>query len=262
MRYARLYLYFLQFSFSRAMEFRIDFFFRFIMDIIFYLVNIGFYKVVYQHTSTLAGWPVDKAMAFVGGVFVIDAIVMTVFSANVWWLPTLINKGDLDYYILRPVSSLFFLSLREFSANSFMNLVIACSFWFWSIGNLADNSWTWIQLLGYVLLILNGAYLFFVIQMLFVLPVFWTHSPLGFHDLFWTLENFGQRPHRIYRPWLRAILLTVLPFSMMSSLPATMFFDGFEVEMLALTAAVSLVFTGILVWIWSLGLKNYSSASS
>ena len=39
MRYLRLYLYFLRFSFSRAMEFRLDFYFRILMDVAFYVVN-------------------------------------------------------------------------------------------------------------------------------------------------------------------------------------------------------------------------------
>ena len=42
-----------------------------------------------------------------------------------WWLPMLINRGDLDYYLVRPVSTLFFVSFRDFAANSFVNLVIA-----------------------------------------------------------------------------------------------------------------------------------------
>ena len=41
-RYLRLYAYFLRFSFSRALEFRVDFFFRVIMDTAFYAVNLGF----------------------------------------------------------------------------------------------------------------------------------------------------------------------------------------------------------------------------
>ena len=45
---------------------------------------------------------------------VADAIHMTVFSNNMWWFPIFINRGDLDYYLIRPVSSLFFLSLRDY----------------------------------------------------------------------------------------------------------------------------------------------------
>jgi len=124
-RYLRLYLQFLKFSFSRSLEYRMDFWFRIVMDCMFYLVELAFFTILYQHTDMLGGWNYDQILIFVSGFLVIDAIHMTVFSNNMWWMPILVNKGDLDYYVVRPVSSLFFLSLRDFAANSFLNLLIA-----------------------------------------------------------------------------------------------------------------------------------------
>ena len=45
----------------------------------------------------------------------------------------LINKGDLDYYLVRPVSTLFFVSLREFAVNSFFNVLIAIGILVWTL---------------------------------------------------------------------------------------------------------------------------------
>ena len=122
LRYLRLYGYFVRFSTSRTLEFRIDFFFRVFMDLVYYGVNIAFYGVIFLHTELLGGWTRDQSLVFMGGFLLVDAIVMTLFSNNIWWLPILINRGDLDYYLLRPVSSLFFLSVRDFAVNSFINL--------------------------------------------------------------------------------------------------------------------------------------------
>ena len=119
-RYLRLYLNFLRFSFSRAMEFRVDFFFRVGMDTIWYAIHLTFFTVLFRHTGLLGGWDFDQCLIFAASLFVADAIQMTVFSNNMWWLPIYVNKGDLDYYLVRPVSSLFFLSVRDFAANSFL----------------------------------------------------------------------------------------------------------------------------------------------
>jgi ABC-2 type transport system permease protein len=124
-RYLRLYLYFLRFSFSKAFEFRVDFWFRVVMDAFYYAVNIGFYRVLYVHTDLLAGWDERQVMVFVGSYLVVDGLNMTVFANNLWWLPINVNKGNLDYYLVRPVSPFFFLTLREFAANSFVNLLLA-----------------------------------------------------------------------------------------------------------------------------------------
>ena len=75
--------------------------------------------VLYTRTGLVGGWTLDQTYMFACGYLFVDAIHMTLFANNMWMLPVFINKGDLDYYLVRPVSSLFFLSLREFAANSF-----------------------------------------------------------------------------------------------------------------------------------------------
>lgn len=261
MRYLRLYLNFVRFSFSKAMEFRLDFFFRFFMDCVFYAVNIAFYYLLFQHTSSLGGWRFDQVLVFAGGVFAIDALVMTLFSTNLWNLPFAINKGELDYHLTRPVSSLFFLTTREFAANSFMNMVVACGYWIWAIAHLQQEV-SAAQVILYILLVLNGAFLFFLLHLIAILPVFWTGSPRGLAGIFWTLESFMERPHRIYAGWLRWILVTILPFSLMSSVPAEILFDGIRLEIIINAVAVTAVLFAFTLWLWGRGLRNYSSASS
>src|SRR5690606_30770987 len=108
-KYLKLYQYFVKFSLIQAMQFRFDFFFRIIMDCIFYLVNILFYKVLFEHTGGIGGWTESQVLIFTSSFLMMDAIQMTITSNGVWMIPNLVNKGELDYYLLRPVSSLFFL---------------------------------------------------------------------------------------------------------------------------------------------------------
>ena len=79
-RYGRLYLHFLRFSFSRAMEFRLDFWFRIVMDVIYYAVHLAFFTIIYQHTSLLGGWTLDQTYIFVCGFLLVDALDMTIFA--------------------------------------------------------------------------------------------------------------------------------------------------------------------------------------
>jgi ABC-2 type transport system permease protein len=260
-RYVRLYLYFLRFSFSKAMEFRVDFFFRIIMDCIYYVVNILFFKVIYLHTPVIAGWREDQIMVFVGAYILVDALNMTIFSTNLWWLPWLINKGELDYYLIRPVRPLFFLSLREFSANSFMNLIIAAGFLIYALTQY-QGSFNVGDLFLFALLIINGTILYFCIQMLTILPVFWTQSTRGFVDLFFTLGQAMERPHRIYKGFFKVLFTTLLPFALIASFPMQIFLEGADLKTMLHLTAVTAGFFFLLNFFWSKGLRNYSSASS
>jgi ABC-2 type transport system permease protein len=243
------------------MEFRLDFSFRIIMDLIYYIVNILFFQVIYLHTPLIAGWDNSQMMVFVASYLVVDALNMTIFSSNMWWLPALVNKGNLDYYLIRPVSPLFFLSLREFSANSFVNLLMALGIFIHALIQYQGPYDIWDLLLLFILIV-NGTLIYYCVQLLMILPVFWTHSSRGFVDLFYSLGMAMERPHRIYRGVLKILFTTILPFALIASFPAKIFLEGFDGETFLHLLSVTLGLWTVVLFVWKQALKNYSSASS
>src|SRR5579885_3226576 len=260
-RYLKLYAHFVKFSFMRAMAFRLDFYFRVVMDVIYYAVNLTFFKLLYIHTDTLAGWTEPQMMVFVATYLMVDAISMTVFSNNLWWLPVFVNRGDLDYYLVRPVSSLFFLSLRDFAANSFVNLMMTFGIFAWALSRLPGPVGAG-QLLLYAVFVVNGAVLSYIMRMMVLIPVFWTHSARGFDQVYWSLSKVMERPDGLFTGWARRIVVFVLPFSLMASFPARFLVEGASLPLVLTLTGVSAAFFGILVWFWGMGLRSYSSASS
>lgn len=261
MRYLRLYLHFLRFSASRALEFRLDFFFRIVMDVVYYAVNLAFFTVLFGHTAELGAWSLDQVYVFVCGFLWVDAVFMTVFANNMWWLPIFINRGDLDYHLVRPVSSLFILSLRDFAANSFVNVILATSLLAWSLLRYPEALHPAFLLLFLAMLLL-GVLFHWAVRILFILPVFWIHSGRGLDEVAWQLGKLGERPHQIYQPWLRAILLTVLPLALCHSVPAHVLFGGPRIGPAAGVVAVAVGFAVGLRLLWNRALRSYSSASS
>jgi ABC-2 type transport system permease protein len=261
MRYFRLYACFLRFSFSRAMEFRLDFGFRIVMDMVWYVVNFLFFWVLFRHTTLLGGWTYDQTLVFMGGVFVSDALHMTIFSNNMWWLPFLINKGDLDFYLVRPVSSLFFVSLREFAANSFVNLLMAVGVLGWALarhpGPLGAGPVA--LFLGCLLV---GVFLQYLLNILFLMPAFWMHTSHGLREIYFSLIETMTRPAGIFTGWVRRILVTLLPFAVIVSFPTRALFEGDRwpvvLHMVGVTAAGFLAVLAV----WRAGVKSYVSASS
>jgi ABC-2 type transport system permease protein len=261
LRYLRLYGHFMRFSISRALEFRIDFFFRVFMDLAYYGIQIAFYQVVFLQTPLLGGWNRDQTFVFMAGFLVVDAITMTVVSNNLWFFPVAVNRGDLDYYLVRPVSSLFFLSLRDFAANSFLNLVFAIGIFAWALAR-AGIPLTVGSVSLYASMLSLGAFLHYMMHLMIILPVFWLQSGSGLHGIFYSMSRFAERPDRIFTGWVRKMLVTAFPFCLMASFPARIFLEGMRWEVLAHFLAVIAGMFGVILMIWRAGLKAYSSASS
>lgn len=207
-RYPRLYGYFLTFAFVRTFEFRFDFYVRILMDVFYYAVAISFFKILFLHAPTIGGWTEPQMMVFVSAYIMVDALVMTLFVNGLWQFPLLVNRGDLDYHLIRPVSSLFLLSLRDFSASSFVNLLITGSIMAWSIFH-CPGEFSPLRTFLYLFLVFNGSVIFFSLYLLANLPVVFTQSPDGFGQLIWGLTKLSERPDQIFSGWTRRIFTSV-----------------------------------------------------
>ena len=260
-RYLRLYACFVRFSVSRAMEFRFDFFFRVVMDGMFYVVSILFFEILFLHSPQIGGWSRDQVILFVSGCLVVDALNMTVFSNNLWALTTLVNRGDLDYYLVRPVSTLFFVSLRDFATNSFINLWMALGILVWAIARFPEPLGIW-KIALFTVMIVAGTILHFLLHLCFLLTTFWTLSGQGAHSVFWSLNKMYERPDRIYTGWFRKLVVTALPFGLVVSFPTRVLVDPFDGGVLAHFVLVLVGFAFLVNWIWGRALRVYSSASS
>jgi len=260
-RYMRLYGHFVRFSLMGAMQFRFDFAFRILMDCSFYFVNVCFYKIVFMHTNQIAGWTESQVMLFMGAYLVIDAINMTVFANGTWMIAQYVNNGELDYYLLRPVSSFFFLSCRDFAFSSSINLLMALGILGWAV-----HSYTGVITLDrYVLFtvfIFGGTYLYHLMRILTLLPVFWLHSGRGFESLFWILTRIMERPDVVYTGWIRWVLMIILPFIVVVSFPTRILFQENIWGVVGYCVATIVAFHYLVKYLWNLGLRNYSSASS
>jgi len=259
-RYGRLMAYFIRFSVSRSLEFRVDFFFRIFMDVFYYAVNIAFFKVIFLHTPFLGGWSEPQMMVFAAGFMLMDAVHMTLFTNNQWMLPNYVNRGDLDYYLVRPVSSLFFLSVRDFAINSAFNVLIAGGILMWAVLRLGELSIA--KLFLFLGCLAIGTLLHHVLAMFFILPVFWTQSTSGLRQVYWSLARFTERPDGIFRGWARKLFTVFLPMSLVASFPARMYLDPFSWQTFLHLLGVVGAFMVLLVWLWERALRVYSSASS
>ena len=260
-RYLRLYGFFLQFSFSRALEFRLDFTFRIFMDGIFYFIQLSFFQLLYLHTPQIGGLTREQGIIFIASLILADSIEMTFLANNMWYFPILIRRGDLDYYLTRPVSARFFLSLRDIAANSFVNFLMAIVIVIWAFKQYSPPIAT-INVIIYLFFLLCGVYLIYLLRLLFLLPIFWMHSARGTEEIFFSLNGLQTRPHGIFQGKIRYLVLFILPFAITVSFPIQLLFFGINWPLIAHFSLVLIVFSLFVQWLWDRALRSYSSASS
>ena len=261
MRLIRLYGCFLRFEFSVAFQFRFDLCFRVLMDVAYFAMMFSFFKAIFLHTETLGGWSEEQVLIFTASLLVSDGIYMALMADAMYRISPLVNRGQLDYLLVRPVSAFFFATLRHISVNSFINTAIAFGLLAYCLSNYTGTI-TVVGAVGYSFLMVVGLLIYFFLRTISACAVFWAGSNDASNSLFYAGFQFTERPHTVLKGWARRILTTAAPFAVIASFPVAFLFEPHRTEIVWHMLGV-LAYTALMCFlVWRAGLARYSSASS
>lgn len=260
LRYLEIYRVQIKNNFVREAVYRTNFLTAITVDVIWIVVEISLFSVLYANVSSLGGWSREQVYFFLGIFFASDALFTIFFQRNFWSFSDLVNKGELDILLTKPVHPLFLALSRSINLTAGFNffLGLGISFHFATAAGFLGG-WRWFLLMGWLLIGLLTALL---IRFLSSVWVFWTDRSWAFSHLYYQFFALATKPDTIYPKTIRYIVLTVLPFAFIGSVPARALLYGLHPQEYAVVFCVLLGFFLLNSILWKLGLNRYQSASS
>lgn len=247
-------------NFVREAVYRTNFLTMMAVDLVWIAVEFSLFTVIYANTESLGGWTKPQVYFFLGTFFASDALFTTFFQRNFWNFSDLVNRGELDILLTKPIHPLF-LSLTRFisitaSFNFFLGIGIMIRF--------ADaagfaGGWKW-GLVGFWLLV--GLYTALVLRFAFSIWIFWTERSWALSRMYYQFFALATKPDSIYPPMIRYVILTALPFAFIGAIPARALLKGLEPWEYGMIATVLGTFTLLDAFLWKRGIARYQSASS
>ncbi len=259
-KYLKLYVWLFRTSFMVDLEYRVNFMTKIMTDILWYAAQIMTFEVLFQHTSHIGDWNLAQMRVFLGIVFIVDALYMIVLSENFDQFSDKVRKGDLDLLLAKPVNSQFFVSLQKAATAMIGNLVLALSWFIFSIINLPD--FEWLRLFWLLLLIPCGLIALYSVRFsLAATSVIFARSE-NLQFVWYQIYRLGMRPDSMYAPWLKWILLTALPVGVVASVPARSLLEPPNFGLFVWVVVLAAILIYLSNRFWKFALKFYSSASS
>lgn len=259
-KYSRLLSAFFRASLVADLEYRANFATRILTDIIWYAAQIITFEALFRVTDQIGSWNLQQTRVFLGLLFVVDAFYMILFSDNLDRMAEKVRKGEMDLLLAKPVNSQFMISFQRINTAIIGNLVIGLSWLAFSLANLPDFQWTRLPWL-IVLLPVGLASLYSIRFMFCSLSLIFTKAD-NLQYLWFQFYRLGMRPDSIYFPWIKVMVLTVMPVAAIASVPAHAILEPPDLAL----------FTWVIFWcgvlvssshrFWNFCLKFYSSASS
>lgn len=259
--YFRIWLAFFKNCLSREMEYRGHLFMQFMIDMVWYGVQIGLFEVIYLHTPEVAGFTQKEMLVFLGTLFVTDAVNMMLFSHNFWHFPEYVRTGELDFFLTKPASTFFLTCFRYINIAAIANLCFGVGFLVYAMvqaGLLVSfSAIAWFLVLCFTGLLLNIG-----LQTAFASIAIWTVAGEGIQYLYHTVFNFASRPDSIYKGYMRRAMLYVFPLGLIASVPARALLGTLDIGLAvwSVFAGVAVLFGALQFFRWSL--TKYSGASS
>jgi ABC-2 type transport system permease protein len=259
-KYFFLYVAMFKASFISDLEYRANFFTRILTDIFWYAAQILTFEVIYKHTNKIGDWGLKEMRVFLGLLFVIDAFYMIIIHENLENLSEKVRKGDLDLLLAKPVNSQFMITLQKANTAIMGNFILGLSWLIYALSGLED--FNYLRLLWLIVLVPCSLCVIYTMRFMFsATAVIFTRSE-NLQFLWWQVYRLGMRPDSMYFPWLKYILLTVIPVGVIVSIPARALLNPPDLRYLLwpLVLAPMLIYFSNRFWKFALGF--YSSASS
>jgi len=236
-----------------------------IFSTVFYTISmILFIDVTYANVDMVAGYSRDQMLLF---MFMGQISYYTYWSIyrNLRTLGEDVNTGNLDILLTKPVPSLFYVTFRRISIYNVIRDGIPAMGVLWCVINWENLSFSSVQMLYGLIVVLLGMICVHVMHFMFTIPVFWLGESANLRRLAEGVEyNLGKTiPFEGYSPKMRVLLSTVLPILITAGVSTSVVLGKSEpVWMIVFTGITAIVLLIVMNKMWSVALRAYSSASS
>ena len=246
-------------SLASEMEYRINF----IVSTLYSLGQLAgtllTVNVLYSKGYKFAGWTNEQAYLVVALFTLLDGISTSALSPNLSRIVGHVQRGTLDFVLLKPMDEQVQLSTRNLTPWGFPNILFAIGLIAYA-GPRIPLAWPAYPL-GAVSIILSIVILYSLWYMVATTTIWFTKVWNATEVLRAFIET-GKYPMSAYHLFVRLFLTFILPVAFLTTVPAELMRGTRGPEFLLVEAGIAalLLLLGRAFWKWAM--RYYTSASS
>jgi len=151
------------------------------------------FLVVYRFTPSIAGWTRPQALILVGVYRVAEGLINLQVAPNMASIGSVIRRGDMDYVLLRPVSSQFLVSVRTLTLSEGANVCIGLGITLYA-AHAAGVQWSVSDELQAGIVLCCGVVLLYAVWFAIMTCSFWLVQVNNLDVLFFAVFGGRQVP--------------------------------------------------------------------
>lgn len=209
----------------------------------------------------LGGWSWQAALVVQGVYTLLDGVASTWLRPNLGAIVTHVREGTLDFVLLKPIDSQFWLSLRTLSPAGLSEMALGVGLIAWA-APLAGASLSPLGLLAAAVVLLAALLTLYALWFVLATTSIWFVKTWNATEVLRAALTAGRFPISAYPPGVRLVFTLVLPVAFLTTVPAEVILgrgSAVAVASALLVAALSVTLSRMF---WRFALRHYTSASS
>lgn len=260
-RYLKLWLLFARFSLIREMQYKGNFLSQITVEIFWAIATIFFLEIFFYQTNSVASWSKPE-MYFLYGFFRLTSSVgAIIYRKNIQRISHLVNSGEFDMILLKPISSLYLFSVREVGFNRISQVAISFLILAYATNQL-NFSWTLPTIVLISSLAVATIFTRYSLAMIINLPVFWWERINNMYRIEFSLMSMARYPRQAFPRFFREFFTILIPTLMVAAVPSEIILGKSSLWLVFLVFGFSAALFFLTIKTYSWALRHYSSASS
>ncbi len=247
-KYLKVYAKFLHTSLASELEYKTNILIDLISAILSLIGSIFLLSIFFQNTGSIGGWDFEQALIIQGIYTILNGITNTWFNPNLTEIVKHIREGTLDFVLLKPIDSQFFISLKKIAPSGFLEIILGFCLLLYCI----------LCLITIVCSICILYSLWFFIST----TTIWFVKTWNATEVLRSFLYIGRFPLNSFSFTLRIFFSVFIPIAFITTIPSEVFLGLSQLWKILLEFFVAIVFLFTSRKFWVFALKFYSSASS
>ncbi|MEH1827609.1 MAG: ABC transporter permease [Nostoc sp.] len=258
-RYLKVLRLFWGTAIAAELEYRINFFIATLSSLGNLAGSLFGLFLFYRTGYTFSGWTWEAALVVLGIFTLLQGFSATFLSSNLNRIVRHVQEGTLDFILLKPIRSQFWLSTHTLSPWGLPDLIfggIIIGYAGKRLGIRIDG-----YLLGLLPLLFSLVILYSLWFMLGATSI-WFVKIYNATEVLRGLLEAGRYPIAAYPTAYRFFFTFVMPVAFLTTVPAEVLLGRSEISWLIGTAILAMLLFFASTWFWRFALRFYTSASS
>jgi len=260
-KYLKVYRKFLHTSLASELEYKTNILVDLITAILSLIGSIFLLSIFFQNSGYIGGWNFEQALIIQCFYKILIGIANTWFNPNLTEIVKHIREGTLDFVLLKPIDSQFFISLKKINPSGFLEIILGFCLLLFCI-RINEINLTFSFLTLSLITISCSICILYSLWFFISTTTIWFVKTWNAIEVLRSFLYIGRFPLNSFSFSLRIFFSVFIPIAFITTIPSEVFLGLSQVWKIMLEAIVALVFLITSRKFWLFALRFYSSASS